>query len=290
MFHQGGGNAATAMVAAARLGSKAGFIAKVGADAAGDFIIKDFVFNGVDTSCILRDEPGSTSHFVIAISEVDLGTRLFIGRPSTVKPLTPEELDYDYISQAKCMHLEFGNPISLPAAKFAKEKGITVVVDAAGYREERMPLIPYVDVFIASEMFYTKLFSDDTGDYRGNLEKLHAMGPSVVWVTLGTRGSVGLVDGKLYTVPTFDVPVKDTTGCGDVFHGAYIAAMLDGLPHPECSRYASAVSSVKCMYPGGRTGIPNKKILERFLQDGTILNEDLEERLDYYRKSFLSHS
>jgi sugar/nucleoside kinase (ribokinase family) len=288
VFHQGGGNVASAMVASARLGAKSGMLAKVGGDASGDFVIKDLAYNGVDTSRILRGLPDTSSPYCLSISEVELGTRMFIGRKSTVPPLEPEEVDYDYIGSAKYLHLGSGDLASIAAAKFAKEKGVIVVIDAAGYTEDRIAIIPYIDVFIASEMFYNKMFEDHKSDYQGNFEKLRDMGPSVVWVTFGVKGSIGLVEGKLYKVPTFDVPVKDTTGAGDVFHGAYIAAMLEGLPHPECARYASAVSSIKCMFVGGRTGIPNRKILERFLWDGTVLSEDLEERLEYYRKSFLS--
>jgi sugar/nucleoside kinase (ribokinase family) len=134
-------------------------------------------------------------------------------------------------------------------------------------------------------MFYEGMFKKD-GAYQQNCEKLHALGSTVVWVTRGAAGCVGLVDGKFLNVPTFDTPVKDTTGAGDVFHGAYIAAMLEGLPHGECARYANAVSSIKCMFVGGRTGIPNRETLARFLKDGTVDTAEIEDRLAYYRRSF----
>jgi len=289
IFHQGGGNCATAMVAAARLGAKAGIIAKVGGDSTGDFSIKDFQYNGVDTSRIQRDLPGTSCTYSIAVSEVELGTRFFILRRSTITPLKPEELDYDYIAGAKVLHLDNGSPASVAAAKFAREKGIAVTIDAGAYTEDRVAIIPHIDIYIASEMFYHGMFKGKEDDLEGNLRKLHEMGPSVVWVTRGPLGCCGLVDGKFYNVPTFeDVKVIDTTGAGDVFHGAYIAAMLEGLSHPECARYACAVSSIKCMFVGGRTGIPNRETLGRFLEDGTVLTEEIEERLDYYRRSFLA--
>jgi sugar/nucleoside kinase (ribokinase family) len=289
VFHQGGGNCATALVASARLGVKAGILAKVGGDSTGDFVIKDFQFNGVDTSRILRDLPDTSSTYSIAVSEVDMGTRFFIIRRSTVSPLQPDEVDYDYIAGAKVLHLDSGSPASVVAAKFAREKGITVTIDAGAYTEDRVAIIPYIDIYIASEMFYNGMFKGKEDDLEGNCRKLHEMGPSVVWVTRGPLGCCGLVDGKFYNVPTFDeVKVIDTTGAGDVFHGAYIAAMLEGLSHPECARYACAVSSIKCMFVGGRTGIPNRETLRRFLEDGTVLTEEFEKRLDYYRQSFLA--
>lgn len=288
IFHQGGGNAASAMAAAARLGAKAGMIAKIGGDAIGDFIVKDFIYNGVDTSRIIREGPDVCSSYVIAVSEVEFGTRSFIGRRGTVSPLRPEEVDYDYIASAKILHLESGSPASMAAARFAREKGLKVCIDAGAYSEDRVKIMPYIDIFIASEHFYNGLFKGRGADMRKNCEEMQRAGPSVVWVTCGPKGCVGLAEGEFYEVPTFDVPVKDTTGAGDVFHGAYIAAMLEGLPHAECARYASAVSSIKCIFVGGRTGIPNRETLGRFLKDGTVLTEEIEERLAYYRRNFLA--
>jgi sugar/nucleoside kinase (ribokinase family) len=295
VFHQGGGNVASAIAAAARLGARAGMIGRVGGDSTGDVLIRDFIYNGVDTSRMLRGEAGSSSPYSIAISEVELGTRMFLVKRGTAAPLNVEDLDFDYIAGAKILHLETGDPASMAAAKFAREKGITVTIDAGYYSEDRVDLIPYVDVLIASEMFYEGMFKKDRADdaaeaaetaYQQNCEKLHALGPAVVWVTRGAAGCVGLVDGHYLSVPTFDTPVKDTTGAGDVFHGAYIAAMLEGLPHGECARYANAVSSIKCMFVGGRTGIPNRETLARFLKDGTVDTAEIEERLAYYRRSF----
>jgi sugar/nucleoside kinase (ribokinase family) len=325
VFHQGGGNVATAIAAAARLGAAAGMIGRVGGDSTGDFLIRDFIYNGVDTSRILRGEPGTSSPYSIAISEVELGTRMFLIKRGTAAPLRPEDIDFDYLAGAKVLHLETGDPASLAAARFARERGITVTLDAGDYTEDRVALIPYVDVLIASDQFYEGMFkkgpapSPDPGgaapdrpppgnadqgapppppsptpddpeaegqEYWRNCEKLHALGPPVVWVTRGAAGCVGLAEGEYLRVPTFDVPVKDTTGAGDVFHGAYIAAMLEGLRPGECARYANAVSSIKCMFVGGRTGIPNRETLRRFLTDGTVDTTEIEERLAYYRRSF----
>jgi sulfofructose kinase len=62
--------------------------------------------------------------------------------------------------------------------------------------------------------------------------------------------------------------------------------MMKGMTHIKCAGYASAVSAIKCTYVGGRTGIPTNSITERFLKDGVIEKKELDERLDYYRKSY----
>ena len=290
IFPQGGGNCASAMAAAARLGARAGILGRVGGDATGDFIIKDFKYNGVDTSRIIRGAPYTSSSYCVAISETDKGSRKFLVRPGTVGRITPDEIAYDYIKTAKILHIESGgDAASLAAVKFAKENGVTVSIDAGYYSKNSEVVLPYVDVFIASEYFYEGMFPDDNGpdSYRRNFEKIREIGPSVIWVTLGEKGCVGFVDGRMYEIPSFKVEVKDTTGAGDDFHGAYVAIMLEGLPHDECARHASAVAAIKCMFVGGRTGLPDRAMLKRFLDEGILPTEELEERLKYYRGNFL---
>ncbi|MDR2648968.1 MAG: carbohydrate kinase family protein [Clostridiales bacterium] len=286
IFCQGGGNVASAMAASARLGKRSGMMAKVGGDAIGNAIINDFQYNGVDTSHIIQCE--GTSTLVVAVSEVELGTRKFLFKKGDIGPLTPEELDYSYIASAKILHIEnAADPATIAAARYAKSHNVTVSIDAAGYYKELLDLAPLIDIFIASEFFYLEMFRGHEDDYEGNLKEIAKMGPGVVWVTQGARGCVGYSAGRFYKLSSFDVAVKDTTGAGDVFHGAYLAAVLEGLPPDECARYASAVSAVKCMYVGGRTGLPNRHILERFLSDGAVETDELDQRLSYYRNNFM---
>jgi len=286
MFHQGGGKISTGMVACARLGARAGVLAKVGGDFTGDFILGDFNYNGVDTSRILRGEADTSSHFVISISEEETGTRVFIGRAPRriIDPMTAAEVCFDYIAGAKCLLLENGGEASLAAAKFAKERGITVAVDGDSYSAEMEAMLPWVDIFIGSEFYHQKRFGDL--DMRESCEAVRAMGPAVVWFTLGARGCAGLADGVFHELPAFPVDVRDTTGAGDVFHGAYLVAVLEGMGHLECARFAGAVSAIKCTYVGGRTGIPTKAVVDHYLKDGMIDTRELEERLVYYRASF----
>jgi len=295
VFHQGGGNCASAMATAARLGASAGMLSKIGGDAIGDFIIKDFKYNGVDTSRIIRDAPETSSAYVVAVSETEKGTRKFLSRRSGVRAgrLTAGEVESsrDYIASAKILHIESSaDEATIAGVKIAREYGLTISIDAGYYSKESEVLIPDVDVFIASEFYYTGMFPDSSGPehYRRNFEKIREMGPSVVWVTLGERGCVGLVDGEMHEIPSYKVPVMDTTGAGDDFHGAYAAILLEGLPHVECARHASAVSAIKCTFVGGRTGLPDRAMLRRFMEEGALPTRELEERLQYYRRTFLS--
>ena len=283
-FYQGGGKVATAMAAAARLGRSAGMMAKVGENHRGQFIINDFRYNGVDTSSIIVDAPGTSSPFCLSLSEEEHKTRIFIGKEGTAGELLPEEIDYEYLGKAKYLHLENGRPASAAAALFAREHGIVTVMDADNYQEGIVKLLPCLDVFIASEFFYRDMFGDLL--YEEGCRKLLEAGPSTAIVTLGSRGSVGMTaqDG-FFRTESFHVPVRDTTGAGDVFHGAYIVGLLEGMDAPECARFASAVSAIKCTCFGGRTGIPNRDTVQRFLETGEIDRTEAQRRLAYYRNN-----
>ena len=283
-FYQGGGKVATAMAAAARLGRSAGMMAKVGENHRGQFIINDFRYNGVDTSAIIVDAPGTSSPFCLSLSEEEHKTRIFIGKEGTAGELLPEEIDYEYLGKAKYLHLENGRPASAAAALFAREHGIVTVMDADNYQEGIVKLLPCLDVFIASEFFYRDMFGNLP--YEEGCRKLLEAGPSTAIVTLGRRGSVGMTaqDG-FFRTESFQVPVRDTTGAGDVFHGAYIVGLLEGMDAPECARFASAVSAIKCTCFGGRTGIPNRDTVQRFLETGEIDRTEAQRRLAYYRNN-----
>lgn len=259
-------------------------MAKVGENHRGQFIINDFRYNGVDTSAIIVDAPGTSSPFCLSLSEEEHKTRIFIGKEGTAGELLPEEIDYEYLGKAKYLHLENGRPASAAAALFAREHGIVTVMDADNYQEGIVKLLPCLDVFIASEFFYQDMFGNLP--YEEGCRKLLEAGPSTAIVTLGSRGSVGMTaqDG-FFRTESFQVPVRDTTGAGDVFHGAYIVGLLEGMDAPECARFASAVSAIKCTCFGGRTGIPNRETVQRFLETGEIDRTEAQRRLAYYRNN-----
>lgn len=285
VFLQGGGKVATAMAAAARLGRSAGMIAKVGANLRGDFIVRDFAYNGVDTAAIVRGAKGTSSSFCLSLSEEKSKTRVFIGQQGTAGELQPEEIDFAYLAKASYLHLESATAASLAAARFARERGIVTVLDADSYQPSIRELIPLIDICIGSEFFCRDMFPGKGPDEA--CRALLEMGCRTAIITLGSRGCVGedRAEGA-FALECFQVKVTDTTGAGDVFHGAYIAGLLEGMGARESARFASAVSAIKCTAPGGRTGIPNRETVQKFLDTGVIDGREARERLEYYRQNF----
>src|SRR5262249_35927864 len=75
-------------------------------------------------------------------------------------------------------------------------------------------------------------------------------------ITLGDRGAIFLSEGKVLRSPAFEVPVADTTGAGDVFHGAFIYGLMQQWPLERVVRFSNAAAALKCTQIGARRGVP----------------------------------
>lgn len=281
---QGGGKASTALVAAARLGMKCAVMGAVGQDQKGNFVRADFIRHGIDVEHLITREEGETG-YCICMSELHVKNRRFIGRRPTAKQISAKELDYNFTGQAKILHLETPDSVSIEAAKFAKEHQILVSMDADPYPDEYDALVEMeslVDFMIGSEQYFTKRAHGKT--IRDALYEAAEKGCRIAAATLGENGVEAVIDGVYMKIPAFtNVKVVDTTGAGDVFHGAFLSAWIKGMEPVQCFRFASAVSAIKCGYYGGRAGIPDWKMTEEFLKSGEIIRkEELVNRERYY--------
>lgn len=281
---QGGGNVCTAIAALGRFGVKAGMIGVVGRDAFGRFCMEDFKRHGVDTSQMVVDENGTTS-LCLCLAERSTKGRSFIVKRGTRRELVPDDLDRDYIASARFIHLVRTDSVSIQACEWARESGTKVAIDAGSYDRCPEEHLKYIDVFIASEFYYKAVFNNL--NYRDNCKRIQEKGPEVVVFTLGHKGSVVLYGDTYFEMPTFNnVDVVDTTGAGDVFHGAFLYGMLQEWKPEETARFATAVSSIKCTRLGGRAGIPDVATVERFLKDGFIDYTDIDKRCEFYKNIF----
>ena len=282
---QGGGNVGSALVAAARLGAKCGIVGVVGDDAYGQFCIDDFKRHNIDTSHLLKDAGNKTS-FCICLAELCTMGRSFIIKPGTDRQPTNNELDKKYISTAKYLHLGAMGP-QVQAAIWAKEMGITVVDDAGHYNTDTEAHIDLIDVFVGSEHYYKGLFKDN--NYEINCRAILKRGPKIVVFTLGAKGCVGLNnDGEFFAIPAYKgLPIVDTTGAGDVFHGAFIFGLMQGWDVKKTSQFSSAVSAIKCTRLGGRAAIPDYITVQKFMKTGNIDYTEIDNRVEYYREGIL---
>ncbi len=143
---------------------------------------------------------------------------------------------------------------------------MTVVMDAGTLREGSLDLVARVDVLIASEPF-AEAMAGSGESHEQTLKKMRQMGPRQAVITLGPKGSVGLDGSGMVRQAAFPVVSRNTTGAGDVYHGAYIHGLLRGWDMRGCMRLASAAAALKCENSAGWDGIPDRRVVDRLLQE-----------------------
>lgn len=266
----GGGLVGTAMVAAAKLGARVGFVGTAGSDEAAELKLRSFTECGVDLSHLVRRE-GPEDQVMLVYVHAETGERTFAGvLLGTRQPIHVEELDREYVTAADYLHVDglLHHEATLQAVRWMKDAGKTVVMDgsktSSTVSDEHRQLIPYVDVLITGEGYARGLTGLDDIWQAG--EAVLDLGPRVFVETVGERGSYTITHDERFHTPAFRVDVVDTTGAGDVYHGAYIVAMMQGWGPRACAIFSTAVSALKCTVLGGRAGIPTFDRALAFLQ------------------------
>lgn len=264
---QGGGPAATAVCAAARLGAKTSFIGVVGDDARGQTILDELAREGVDTSNMrVRLEAESAAAFCWTVP--DVGERSVVWTHGTAKPLSPEEINDHAVHSVDLLHVDgHHTAAAIRAAEIARAAGVIVSLDAGTELKDLDQLMELADILIASEAFVAGRFGET--DAKAALRELRGSGRRFVAVTRGVRGCLGYDGETFIDVPAYKVDVVDTTGAGDVFHGAFAYRRVNGGSWEECARFAAAAAALKCRKFGGRTGIPTLDETEQFLEINT---------------------
>jgi ribokinase len=260
-----------------RWGIAARFAGVVGGDPFGRIILKGLQEERIDTSAV-RVREGGRSQFAFICVEPKTGHRtIFWGRPEA-SPLQAAEVPEGFLRDAGALHLDgLFLEASLHSARSAKRCGIPVVLDAGSLKPGMLELIRYTDHLIAAEEFIRRY--EPEAPLARRLCKLREMGPEVVTVTLGDRGSVSLWEDAPAWLGALRVKAVDTTGAGDVFHGAYIYGLLKGWSPPERIRWATVAAGLSCRFLGGRSGIPSlREVRERLSETGPFRNSD--ERAD----------
>ncbi|MDH4227512.1 MAG: PfkB family carbohydrate kinase [Deltaproteobacteria bacterium] len=260
---QGGGPAATALVTLKRLGVKARFIGVTGDDDASALIIKGLRDEGVDTLAVIRRKHASSQLASIIVDTKAAHRTILWKRPSAL-PLKASEISPAAFKGASILLIDgLMKEASVKAAKIAREKGIPVLLDAGRMRPGMRELIKLSTHIVGSEV----LSKDIAKTPEAALRKLRAINRTAeLTITLGKKGSITLIEDKVIKTPAFKVTAIDTTGAGDVFHGAYAYGIITGMDIKATITFASAVSALKCTKRGGRTGIPSLKETVLFMR------------------------
>ncbi len=286
--YQGGGKVATALVTLARLGEQTGFIGKVGNDKFGKFVTKDFKEHGVDTIHLKYEKAGKTP-FSVVLSDQKTSGRNILYNKGELETLNYSEIDLDYIKQADFLHMAYPRKLEYEILKEIENEDITTIFDADFFETAIIDLLPFINVLITSQEFaegYGESLDNELDKFEDILLKLSQEGPEIVVITMGKEGSLIYYENEVFHQEVFSVETKDTTGAGDVYHGAFIYGLLNNKSIKETAKIASAVSAIKTTVIGGRAGIPTAGDLNYFLKNNAVRITDKKQRIKNYRNNF----
>lgn len=261
-FEVGGGPAATAAVAIARLGMNVDYIGRVGNDDVAAAMIRELNRYGVGTRHIRTISEAKSSFSAILVD--DQGERLIVNYQDSDLSGDAEwlkEINFAPYQSILCdVRWPVGAKYALEQAKQLQKQS---VLDADITPQDITDLVTLADHVAFSEPGLAKFSQVD--DPIGGLRVAQTKTNAKVYVTVGSQGCYWLEGETLHHQPGFKVDVKDTTGAGDVFHGAFAFALAKGMPIADIVAFASAVAALKCTRLGGRDGVPDLATVEAFL-------------------------
>ena len=249
-----GGQVATAMLTCAKLGLKAKYIGTMGDDERGRIQMESLQSSGIDLADVevRRNCPNQTAYILI---DERTGERTVVWKRADCLRLEAESIREEMITCARLLHIDGTDSAACTrAAEIARVHGIPVTVDVdtvyAGFEE----VLPFVDYLIASSEFPSRWMKEaDTVRALEQLQDKYRI--PVAGVTLGAFGALVRMEGKLIYSPGFEVNCVDTTGAGDVFHGAFCYSVLQKMPMREALEFSNAMAALNCTALGARGGI-----------------------------------
>jgi sugar/nucleoside kinase (ribokinase family) len=263
-----GGLTATALVAAARLGAKCAFAGTLGFDDGSDFVLETFRREGVNARHVVRQKNAGPVRSVIIVDE-KVRTRNIFACVNDSRGAHPTQPAREVIESARVLFIDyFGIAGNLRAARIARSAGVPIVSDL---ERTQLPRMKSLIALIDHPVFSCRAAGELTGESRPERAAARIWNDlrAAVVVTCGEKGA-WFVSSDYRTpqhVPAFSVNAIDTTGCGDVFHGAYAAALASGMAVEERIRFASAAAALKATRHGGQAGTPSRATVERFLRN-----------------------
>jgi sulfofructose kinase len=249
-----GGQVASAMVACASLGLRVKYIGTVGDDLRGQVQMESLRGLGInlDDVEVRRDCPNQTAYILI---DRTTGERTVLwSRPDCLR-LEPESITPEKIACARMLHIDgHDTPAVAQAAAIARRHDIPVAMDVDTIYHDLDRVLVNVDYLVASSEFPVQ-WTNERDPFQA-LKRIRAeYKMKMAAMTLGAHGALALTDAGFTYSPAFVVNCVDTTGAGDVFHGAFCYAVLQGMSVRDTLEFSNAMAALNCTALGARGGI-----------------------------------
>jgi len=262
-YISGGGNAANAAVAIARLGAKASLAARLGDDQIADMIIAGLIEEGVDTSPIKRFENKRSSFSSIYIDAQ--GERQIMNfRDNDLS------MNADWLAAALPENFDVALADSRwpdGAAELmahARRQNVAGVIDAEAPAHESIEAIKTAS-HVAFSAQGARDFTGRTDIDQATLDAAKTIDGNVI-VTDGANGAFTVESGKLRNHPAYRVTAVDTLGAGDTWHGAFAVMLAESKCQDTAIRFANAAAALKCVKAGGRDSAPTRQDVKTFME------------------------
>jgi len=255
-----GGQVASAIVACKRWGLRARYVGKIGDDSAGDLQRREMERDGVDAHWIIAR--GCSSQIAYILVDDSSGERTVLWKRDPAIALRPGDLKHNFISGARVLLVDgHDTEAAAEAARWAREEKIAVVGDFDNLYPGVQDLLQFVDFPITSQDFPERLTGK--ADLLKSLPTiLSEFKCRMIAATLGRLGVLAWDGERFILCPGFRVHAVDTTGAGDIFHGAFVFGLIRGWPLPQILEFSCAAAALNCTAPGARGRIASLDEIE----------------------------
>jgi sulfofructose kinase len=246
-----GGQVASAMVTCARLGLRTKYIGTLGDDQRGAVQLESLRASGVDLNHIeIRTNCPNQSAYILV--DQATGERTVLWRRDDCLRIDPASLTPEKIACARLLHIDGHDTAAVSrAAEIAREHQIPVTVDVDTIYPGFDRVLPNVDYLVASSEFPSR-WTGEPDPFRALTMIQDEYGMRVAAMTLGANGALARVEGRFLYSPGFVVACIDTTGAGDVFHGAFCYAVIESMPVRDALEFSNAMAALNCTALGAR--------------------------------------
>jgi sulfofructose kinase len=274
-----GGQVASALVTCARLGLRAKYIGTLGDDERGVVQLESLRSSGINLDDIeIRAHCANQSAYILI--DRTTGERTVLWHRDECLRIDPANVTDVQITGARLLHIDgHDTPAVSRAAEIARRHQIPVSVDVDTIYPGFERVLPNVDYLVASSEFPAR-WTHEADPFRALAMIQNEFGMRMAAMTLGADGSLARVDGRYIYSPGFVVDAMDTTGAGDVFHGAFCYSVIESMPVREALEFSNAMAALNCTALGARGHIASLAEAQTFMRGGQRrVNRDFEQRL-----------
>ena len=259
-----GAPAANAAYLCGSWGAETTLIARVGEDLFGQEIVRTLTAGGVDAASIYRDHAQATSISCILVNQQN-GHRTILN-----SPMREQRFPIVWPDKEPQVLLVDGHELSAALEVLKKYPAALSIMDAGTYKPELAELVQVVDYLVCSEDFAYQATGitiqlDDPDQIKEVFRQLQTLNGNQLVITIGDQGCLWQEQEIIHHVPAFKVAPVDTTGAGDIFHGAFAFCLEQKRSLKETITFSSAASALSVQKIGGQTSIPTLAEVRSFI-------------------------